>query len=203
MQSPEIIRLVPVSPPELEQLSCSLRALPQVAPEHSAWEEIAPKLQAASARNSALRTRTRGRWIVLAAAASLAVAWLGAAQWNRIAAPATGGAATTAINEELAPRDDRASSAAQAALIERSGSLERWLVDSGSAQWPQDFGSASASVEIENLIANVDQRLSRSVSGAERNQLWQRRVGLLEQLVALQGEPLALSLASTSPAMVL
>ncbi len=203
MQSPEIIPLVLVSPPELEKLASSLRALQQVAPEHSAWKEIAPKLSAASARNSSLRTRTRGRWIVLAAAASLAVAWLGLAQWSRPAEPSREGAATLALNEPIKPRRAGESSAAEAALIERSGSLERWLIDSGSAQWPQDLGSASASVEIENLIASVDQRLSQSASGTERNQLWQRRVGLLEQLVSLQGEPLALSLPGASAAMLL
>ena len=203
MRSPEATPRVLISPPELELIASSLRALPQVAPERSAWEEIASKLQAASARNTALRTRTQGRWIVLAAAASFAIAWLGLAQWNQVAAPVPHAAPTIAIHEEPAPRADRAWAAVQAALMERSGSLERWLVDSGSAQWPQDLGSASASVEIENLIANVDQRLTRSVSVAERGQLWQRRVGLLEQLVSLQGEPLALSMPSASVAMVL
>ena len=82
----------------------------------------------------------------------------------------------------------------QAALVARSGRLERWLLESGSADWAQDLGAASANVEIENLIAGVDQRLTRSGNASEQDQLWLRRVSLLEQLVMLQGEPMAMSL---------
>lgn len=203
MQSPEIVPLVSVA--ELERVASALRALPQVAPEHSTWAGIESLLATAPARGTSASARAPARWITFAAAASLAVAsaWLGVAQWNRIRQPAIEGKSMTAQSAATGVGDSPGELSAQAALIERSASLERWLVESGSAQWPQDIGSASASVEIENLIANVDQRLTRSGNNAERGQLWQRRVGLLEQLVTLQGEPLALSLPNASVAMVL
>lgn len=193
MQSPDIVPLV--SPAELDLLASALRDLPQVGPDESSWERIAPLLQSAAVAPRS-RDRATSRWIPVAVAASLAVVsgWLGFAGLNGLAtrpADATPGAVAAVSS---GGERQSAPSAAQVALIQRSSSLERWLVDSGSAQWPQDIGSASASVEIENLIANVDQRLTRSASDAERDRLWQRRVGLLEQLVTLQGEPLALSM---------
>ncbi len=204
MQSPEVIPLV--SPSELDRLAHALRDLPQVGPAQSSWEEIAPLLRALPVpRHIRASPRRVGRWIPLAAAASVAAVsgWLGIAQWDRLAQPAMDPGPAAAQVEPDARDGEPLQSAAQVALIARSGSLERWLVESGSAQWPQDIGSASASVEIENLIANVDQRLTRSSSDVERGQLWQRRVGLLEQLVTLQGEPMALSVPDSSGTMVL
>jgi hypothetical protein len=204
MQSPDAIPLV--TPPELDRLASALRGLPQVGPAQSSWERIAPLLQSAAvAQEARPHRRNASRWIPLAAAASVAVVsgWLGIAQWDRLAQPAIDRSPVVARALPAARDAEPVQSAAQAALIERSGSLERWLVESGSAQWPQDLGSASASVEIENLIANVDQRLTRSSSVAERDQLWQRRVGLLEQLVTLQGEPMALSVPDSSGTLLL
>ncbi len=201
MQSPDIVPLV--DPAELERLASALRSLPQVGPDPSPWTQIAPLLQAASAQPR--NPRPQARWIPVAAAASLALVsgWFGFAPWNGRAPAAIEGTTEVVVGTPAVGARQPAPSATQIALIQRSGSLERWLVDSGSAQWPQDIGSASASVEIENLIANVDQRLTRSGNDAERNQLWQRRVGLLEQLVTLQGEPLALSMPNASAPSVL
>ncbi len=198
MHSPESVALVPA--PELERLAVTLRAMPQVGPEESSWEAISARLAAAPLP---ARTRPSTRsWFAFAAAASVAVAsaWLGIVQQDDdLISDATRVAtAQTAVTGTPGP-----GASAHDALVARSGTLERWLIESGSEQWPQDFGSASASVEIENLIAHVDQRLTRSSSEAEREQLWQRRVTLLEQLVNLQGEQLAFSVpASDGPRLL-
>jgi len=201
MRSPDTIPLVSV--PELERLARALQAMPQVAPGQSSWESISMRMQA-PVRTPAHPRALHGRWFALAAAASVAVAsaWLGFAQGDRDAIQKPDRVAVAGI-ESPPERAAASTPTAQEALVARSGSLERWLVESGSAQWPQDFGSASASVEIENLIAHVDQRLTRSSSNTERDQLWQRRVALLEQLVTLQGEPMALSIPASDRSFLL
>ena len=75
MRSPEPARLV--SNPEFEALSAALRALPQVAPESSSWNDIEAQLIAAGTEPAA-RALPRRRWPAIAAAASVALAifWL-------------------------------------------------------------------------------------------------------------------------------
>ncbi len=205
MRSPDI-KDAPDSA-EFAVWSAALRALPLVAPEQSAWPAIAARTHGAAADKAApiaprQRTRRRAIWSLAASIAAFSV-WLALADRTQFS-PASRVASAPDIPAQVdVATAQQPMDAAQVALIERSGALEWWLRESGSADWPQDLGSATASVEIENLIANIDQRLTRTGSSAQQNQLWRRRIGLLEQLVALQGEPIALSLPARSDAQVL
>lgn len=193
---------------EFAAWSAAMRALPLIAPEQSAWPAIASRMHDAS-EDAAPQIAPRGRtrrlavWSLAASIAAVSV-WLALTGLSPISpASRVASAPDYAAQVDAAATDQQPIDAAQVALIERSAALEWWLRESCSADWPQDLGSATASVEIENLIANVDQRLTRSGSSAEEIQLWRHRVGLLEELVALQGEPIVLSIPARSDARVL
>ena len=193
----------------VKSLSEALRALPQVAPECSAWPELAAQLRGESAtrnlqslaagfRRSGLRTR---RWLVAAALAAgvvlAVVAWpllrhgpsapAGVAATDSprpasISANAANNANATIAQSTEHPRD---AAAQLASLRRRSQDLEHWLRETQRAAAPLSGQDLAAAAEIEDMIGLVDGQLNAAAPPSELP-LWQRRVALLEYLTALR-----------------
>ncbi|MDE1961916.1 MAG: hypothetical protein KGH80_09980, partial [Xanthomonadaceae bacterium] len=72
-----------------------------------------------------------------------------------------------------------------AQLQQRSQALERWLRETGRDAAPLQGQDLAAAAEIENLIGLVDVELA-APRQTQAQALWQRRVGLLEDLAALR-----------------
>jgi hypothetical protein len=72
-----------------------------------------------------------------------------------------------------------------AQLQQRSQALERWLRETGRDAAPLQGQDLAAAAEIENLIGLVDVELA-APRQTRAPALWQRRVGLLEDLAALR-----------------
>jgi hypothetical protein len=183
---------------ELKPLRDALRALPQVAPERSAWPQLAAQL-AAQSRGASVRATTRAaRWFVpaaLAAAAMLAVGahWLRQPGSSGIAATVPAAAAsigtnasnsTTSTNPQLGSTDNDAARQL-AALQRRSQDLERWLRETRDAGGPLHGQDLAAATEIEDMIGLVDGQLNAASRDSELP-LWRRRVALLEDLTVLR-----------------
>ena len=150
----------------LEQRAARLRALPTLRPGRDQWPRVAARL------NTVHRQR-RIRWMTagaMALAASLAMALL-----VKRPEPATPGAAN---QQELT------------SLQQRSRALEAAIGAYGPDSRVLDGRTSRVAADLEDRIADVDQRLQRTeltspMGGNARDvmQLWQERVGLLDALV--------------------
>jgi hypothetical protein len=188
-------------------LAEALRALPQAAPETSAWPALAAQLAASASPRVAhpqtpypRRAQGARRFalpIAIAAAAVLAFVAttpLRSPPPERAViadtqTPATNPAAATSsvhnvANDTNADATDRTNEGL-AALQSRSHALERWLGDIRTASAPRSAQDLVASAELEDMIGLVDVQLS-GVDDAAALSLWRRRVGLLEDLAMLR-----------------
>ena len=191
----------------MKSLPEALRALPQVAPEHSAWPQLAAQLAAqgiaatAHAAPVPKPARRNLRWAVPAALAAgivlAAVAWPLLQRPSPIASalvattvPAAASIQTNAANSadvtstQSAP-ESRTAAAQLASLQQHSQALERWLHETGRAAAPLSGQDLAAAAEIEDMIGLVDGQLNSTPQESELP-LWQRRVALLEDLTALR-----------------
>lgn len=192
-------------------LDDALRALPQVAPQASAWPELARRLAAERAAQQ-VRPGNARRYLrpigiaaafVLAFSATLmfrphpATQAMPDAPMQTAATESAAGAsfvhnAANSTNSHDAPA---ASDASLAALQTRSRALEQWLRDTGAASAPQSAQDLAASAEIEDMIGLVDIQLGAADStDAAALPLWRRRVALLEDLSTLRYSANALNL---------
>jgi hypothetical protein len=154
---------------ELERLKGireSLRALPELAPEHDLW----PAIRAAAAGERSRRRLLRAGWAAagLAAAVSLLVGVRGAVE---------------AMHEMKTAREVRS-------LVAESQRLEQTLRTSGGEGRLTSGRVAGTIVNLEDRIAVIDARLApnrnESLASGEALELWQERVRLLDALVAVQ-----------------
>jgi len=195
------------SPPEMKSLPEALRALPQVAPERSAWPQLAAQLAAQGIAGTAPTVlapkpaRRNWRWAVPAALAAgivlVAVAWpllqrpapaVGALVAT--AAPVAASIQTNAANSTnttstQSATDARNADTQLASLQQHSQALERWLHETGRAAAPLSGQDLAAAAEIEDMIGLVDGQLNSAPQESELP-LWQHRVALLEDLTALR-----------------
>lgn len=179
----------------MKSLPEALRALPQVAPQQSAWPALAEQLQ----RERAVAAPARRPWrrivpAALAAAVGLiAVAAVLLHQRGRdpapvvaTVAPAAASSPANAANDANATSTHAADAAAQlASLQQRSQALERWLRETDRAAVPLPGPDLAAAAELEDMIAIVDGQLGAAAGDSELP-LWRRRVALLEDLSALR-----------------
>ncbi|MGH8040473.1 MAG: hypothetical protein ACREPN_00320 [Rudaea sp.] len=166
-------------------LGAALRALPPASPPHDAWPALAAQLQRAPA------TRRRRYVVPLAIAAACACAFVAtrlphspvpsATVAHPSASYSANGAATTSIHNV----ENATNTAQLAQLQQRSHALERWLRETGRDAAPLQGQDLAAAAEIENLIGLVDVELA-APQRTRASALWQRRVGLLEDLAALR-----------------
>ena len=180
----------------------ALRSLPEVAPEQSAWPQLAAQLAAQGiARNAAaVPARRKRRWAVPAALAAGIV--LAAAAWpllRRLDPDAGAPVATTTpaaasirtntnpanVTSTQSATDARSADAQLASLQQHSQALEHWLHETGRAAAPLSGQDLAAAAEIEDMIGLVDGQLNSAPQESELP-LWQRRVALLEDLTALR-----------------
>jgi len=162
----------------------ALRALPLAAPPGDEWAVLAAQLRRPQ--------RAPSRWnryaIPVALAASLAVAFVilrvpktsVPATVAHVAASSSSNGTQAAQIHNAANQDDRL-----AQLQQRSQALERWLRQTGRDAAPLQGQDLAAAAEIENLIGLVDVELA-APRQTRAPALWQRRVGLLEDLAALR-----------------
>ncbi|MBS0571603.1 MAG: hypothetical protein JSS28_13410, partial [Proteobacteria bacterium] len=99
-------------------------------------------------------------------------------------------AASSSTNGTQAAQIHNAQNAADhperlAQLQQRSRALEHWLRQTGRDAAPLQGQDLAAAAEIENLIGLVDVELA-APRQVQAQALWQRRVGLLEDLAALR-----------------
>lgn len=197
----------PNLPGDLKSLPDALRALPQVAPERSAWPLLAAQLaaqgltKAAPAARAPSPARRSRRWAVPAALAAGIV--LAAVAWPLLHRPAPDrGApvATTApsgasiqtnaanpanVTSTQSARDPRDAAAQLAFLQQHSQALEHWLHETGRVAAPLSGQDLAAAAEIEDMIGLVDGQLNSAAQESELP-LWRHRVALLEDLTALR-----------------
>jgi hypothetical protein len=127
--------------------------------------------------------------MTLSACALLAVlATLATLEWRaRMPATATATvvppAASSVVNGTATRQTSDAAALAQ--LQQRSRALERWLRQTRHDAAPLPGQDLAAAAEIENLIGLVDVELA-APRQTHALALWQRRVGLLEDLTALR-----------------
>ena len=168
-------------------LGDALRALPLAAPPSDEWTLLRERMQPLQMRPSA--------WRRYALPAALAAALAGAVVVLRApkpTAPATiaHAAASSSTNgteaDTIHDAQLAASPARLAQLQQRSPqALERWLRETGRDAAPLQGQDLAAAAEIENLIGLVDVELA-APRQVRAQALWQRRVGLLEDLAALR-----------------
>lgn len=165
----------------------ALRRLPQAAPPGDEWTLLRERLQPTRVRPfawrryvlpAALAAALAGAFVVLRPAPAPAPATVAHAG----ASSSTNGTATAQIHnaQNVANQDVRL-----AQLQLRSQALERWLRETGSDASPLQGQDLAAAAEIENLIGLVDVELA-APRQTRAQALWQRRVGLLEDLAALR-----------------
>jgi len=187
----------------MKALPEALRSLPQVAPEQSAWPQLAAQLAAQGiARNAAaVPARRKRRWAVPAALAAGIV--LAAAAWPLLRRPdpaagapvatttpaaasiRTNAANSANVTSTQSATDARSADAQLASLQQHSQALEHWLHETGRAAAPLSGQDLAAAAEIEDMIGLVDGQLNSAPQDSELP-LWQRRVALLEDLTALR-----------------
>jgi hypothetical protein len=191
---------------DLKSLPEALRALPQVAPERSAWPQLVAELAAKGTTKPASAARvpdaTQRNWRRAVPAALAAGVLLAAGVWPLLQRPAatsiTGAAtdpapaasivtnaanSTNATNPQLA---GPAGAAARLALLQQhSQALEHWLHETERAAAPLSGQDLAAAAELEDMIGLVDGQLNAAPPESELP-LWQRRVALLEDLTALR-----------------
>jgi len=177
----------------------ALRALPQVAPAHSAWPQLAAQL---AAQGDARRVSPRRRYFVPAAiAAAVLLAVIAsplllqlrgpqpsalspqpATISQSVASTNTNAANTTNATNPQTPVD---AGAQLAALQQRSQELEHWLRETNRAAGPLSGQDLAAATEIEDMIGMVDVQLGAQQSNGGLP-LWRHRVALLEDLTVLR-----------------
>jgi len=170
----------------------ALRALPLAAPPGDEWALLRERLL--RERSHPVQSRPPA-WRRYALPAALAAALAGAFVILRPSpapAPATVAhvAASSSSNGTQAAQIHNAQNAANqgdrlAQLQQRSQALERWLRQTGRDAAPLQGQDLAAAAEIENLIGLVDVELA-APRQTRAPALWQRRVGLLEDLAALR-----------------
>ena len=165
----------------------ALRALPLAAPPGDEWTLLRERLQPLPTRPSAWRryalpaalaAALAGAFVVLRAPPASAPATIA----HVAASSSTNGTEADQIHDaqHAANRSDRL-----AQLQQRSQALERWLRETGRDAAPLQGQDLAAAAEIENLIGLVDVELA-APRQVRAQALWQRRVGLLEDLAALR-----------------
>lgn len=168
-------------------LGDALRALPLAAPPGDEWTLLRERLQPLPARPSAWRryalpaalaAALAGAFFVLRAPRPTAPATVA----HAAASSSTNGATSAQIHnaQNVANHDERL-----AQLQQHSQALERWLRETGRDASPLQGQDLAAAAEIENLIGLVDVELA-APRQTRAQALWQRRVGLLEDLAALR-----------------
>ena len=191
----------PDLPGNLKSLPEALRDLPQVAPERSAWPELAAQLRQSGIAKSESAPQTRARrWFVpVALAAGIALAAIALPllhQGGHVNAPAVAtvsapaaSSTTNAANSTNATNTRGATGADAAtelaALQQHSQALEHWLRETGRAAAPLRGQDLAAAAEIEDMIGLVDGQLNAAPPDSELP-LWRCRVALLEDLTALR-----------------
>jgi len=190
---------------DLKSLPEALRALPQAAPERSAWPQLAAELAArgmTKPANAARPIAARGHWRWAVPAALAAGVLLAAGTWpllQRPAATAITAAATDPThaasivtnaanytNATNAQTTEPAGAASRLALLQQhSQALEHWLHETERAAAPLSGQDLAAAAELEDMIGLVDGQLNAAPPESELP-LWQRRVALLEDLTALR-----------------
>lgn len=188
----------------------ALRALPQVAPDHSAWPQLAAQLAAkagaSGARDRVSPGRRRRFFVPAAIAAGAVLAVIATPLLYRTPVPgpqssalspaaATDPAARASIVTNAAnsangistqnAADPAGASAQLAALQQHSQALERWLHETRRAGAPVSGQDLAAAAEIEDMIGLVDGQLNGAPQESELP-LWRHRVALLEDLAALR-----------------
>jgi hypothetical protein len=181
----------------------ALRALPQVAPAHSAWPQLAAQLAAQSGTSPARnRVSPHRRYfvpsaiaaaILLAVIASPLLLQLRSPQPSALSPqPATvsqpaASSSTNAANTANATNPQTAADAgAQLAVLQqRSQELEHWLRETARAAAPLSGQDLAAATEIEDMIGMVDVQLGAQQSNGGLP-LWRHRVALLEDLTVLR-----------------
>ena len=185
----------------------ALRALPQVAPERSAWSQLAAELEPAQphaldhpgrqAHAARIRASFRQRWVVPAAlAAGIVLAFAATALLQRnmapapalatVVRPAASNSTNVANTTNVATVPNRSDTGAQLqALQQHSQALEHWLRETGRAAGPLPGQDLAAATEIEDMIGLIDVQLGSSTRDGDLP-LWRRRVALLEDLTALR-----------------
>jgi hypothetical protein len=171
--------------PELT-LGDALRALPMQAPRGDVWTSLAKEM-------TPPKRRARFVWPVAIAACALA-AFIVVSTVHRIPAPSTATvadpAASSVPNDTTEPRMNAANAtndtnAQLAALQSRSRELEQWLHETAGLAAPLPGHDLAAASEIESLIGVIDMELTAPQQRHE-DELWRRRVNLLEDLTALR-----------------
>jgi hypothetical protein len=171
--------------PELT-LGDALRALPMQAPRGDVWASLAKGL-------TPPQRRARFVWpIAIAACALVAFAVFFARHQlpesstatvaTPIASSVPNETAETKMNATNATNDTNAQ---LAALQSRSRELEQWLHETAGIAAPLPGHDLAAAGEIESLIGVIDVELTAPQQRHEE-QLWRRRVNLLEDLTALR-----------------
>ena len=186
----------------------ALRALPQLAPQTSAWPELAARLAAERAAPRTRRPAARRFVWPAGIAAALVLAFSAALIFRtppappshpnvsrQTAATESGTGASSVHNAANSTNSHDASSATDIGTLQtRSRALEQWLRDTGAASAPQSAQDLAASAEIEDMIGLVDLQLGATDSTDAALPLWRRRVALLEDLSTLRYSANALSL---------
>lgn len=188
----------------LKPLPEALRALPQVAPEHSAWPQLAARLTARTAAPTArdrASPRRRRYFVPAAIAAGVVLAVIATPLLRHLASPQpsalapqlatvsqpaassnTNAANTTNATNTQIPAD---AGAQLAALQQRSQALEHWLHETTRAAAPLSGQDLAAATEIEDMIGLVDVQLGAQTRNGDLP-LWRHRVALLEDLTVLR-----------------
>ena len=165
------------------KLGEALRALPLHSPSRDVWAQLAAELKPAPRRNRLV-------WPVAIAACALLACGVTFVQLREPATVANT-AASSIPNATITNTDMKATNAANGkseqlvALQSRSRQLEEWLRDTSSAATPLPGHDLAAAAEIESLIGVVDVELTAPTQH-DPEQLWRRRVNLLEDLTALR-----------------
>lgn len=171
-------------------LAAALQDLPLVAPERSALPALTAALRA---RREAEATRRWHRHKPLWALAATVVLGVPLA-WTSLKAPLPAAPIRPATSTTTPPGD-----ATGAALIARSQWIEAALRDRRSGAAPLDATSAYAAAELEDLIGMTDLALEQSRDPTESDQLWARRVALMQRLAATRNGQLVAAESAGNP----
>ncbi|MBU6200196.1 MAG: hypothetical protein KGI64_11425 [Xanthomonadaceae bacterium] len=168
-------------------LGRALRTLPLATPTDNGWAALCEELQ--------LSRQAPAHWRRYALPAALAATLAGAFVLSRapqtsvpatLAPVAASSSSNGAAKEQIHNAQNAENPGARLAqLQQRSQALERWLRQTGDDAAPLQGQDLAAAAEIENLIGLVDVELA-APRQTQAQALWQRRVGLLEDLAALR-----------------
>ena len=177
-------------------LGAALRALPTASPNGDVWSELAAKLA------PPVRAR-RVRFAIpaaIAACALLAIAFALIRYHTPTTATVANTSPSSVLNATVETENVNVANDTNihlAALQTRSRELEQWLHETADAATPLPGNDLAAAGEIESLIGIVDVELAAPKQRDEEN-LWQRRVHLLEDLTALRYSNYRLAESSTA-----